>query len=151
MRRTFLVLLVSAVVVVGFRCRHHAAAENKAALAVAIIADIAATEGQGISWRTYSDAGFATLWQHERAELRAGPDHAVLETEGWKLDLSVSKVFGIVCHVRGGDVGDYPEYGFIEFLPENGDVFDTLFSADFGGSIAALERICTKHGIPVER
>jgi hypothetical protein len=151
MRRSLLVLSVLGVAALAVRWRHHATPENKAALAVEILKDVAETDGDGISWRTHGDAAAATLWQHERVEFRGGLLNASVDTNSWHLELFPSKVFSVTCYVTGGDHG-YPEYGFISFQPEDGDVFDALFDVGFDGSrIDALERLCAKHGIPVER
>jgi hypothetical protein len=151
MRRSLLVLLVLGVAALAVRWRHHVTPENKAALVVAILKDVAETDGHGISWRARGKTTWATLWQHEPAGFQGHLLNVSVDTESWHLELSPSEVFGIMCHVTGGWHG-YPEYGFISFLPEGGDVFNTLFSVGFDSSrIDALERVCAKHGIPVKR
>jgi len=73
--------------------------------------------------------------------------------DSWNLDLAFADVFGVRCYITGGDVGDYPEYGFISFEPEHSDgAFDALFSVGFPtASIDVLERVCARHGLRVER
>jgi len=151
MHRLLLVVFVLGVTALAVRWRRHATPETKAALAVALIKEVAEINGDGISWRAHGNAASATLWQRQGAAFRGDLRNATVETESWHLELRPSEVFGIVCNVRGGWHG-YPEYGFISFLPENGDVFNALFKVGFAGSrIDALERLCANHGLPVRR
>jgi hypothetical protein len=150
MRRSIVVVSL-VTIALAVRWRHHPAPENKAGLVVTIVKDVAQTDGHGISWRFYENGAGATLWQNNGADVRGGLHKVLVETDSWELELSPSKVFHVTCYVTGGEHG-YPEYGFISFQPENGDVFNALFSVGFDGTrIDALERVCAKHGIPVER
>ena len=151
MRRLLLVLLLLGIAVLALRWRHPTMSENKATLVLAIVKDVAQSDGQGISWRIYEKAAGVTLWQNERAKVRGGAHKVLVETKNWQLELSPSEVFNVTCYVTGGEHG-YPQYGFISFQPEHGNVSDALFSVGFDGTcIDALERVCAKHGIPVER
>lgn len=152
MRRWIIAGVALGIVLMAWRGRHHhAAPRNKGALAATMLAEVAASDARAISWDTYGDVSKATLWQHDGAKLRGNAAKVVVETDSWELELSLSKVFVVTCYVTGGEHG-YPEYGFMTFQPAGGDVFDALFTVGFpSGSIDALERICAKHGIPVER
>jgi hypothetical protein len=151
MRRWIIAGVALGIGFMAWRGRHHAAPPHKGALAAAMLAEVAASDSRVISWNTYDDVSSATLWQHDGAELRGNAAKVFVETDSWKLELSLSNVFAVTCYVTGGEHG-YPEYGFMTFQPAGGDVFDALFTVGFpGGSIDALERICAKHGIPVER
>jgi hypothetical protein len=137
--------------VVGIRGCHDAPPPNKGALAASMLRDVAATERRSFEWNVSSDDSHASLRQAEPAHLRGDAAKVVVETDSWELELALSKVFAVSCYVTGGEHG-YPEYGFMSFQPADGDVFDALFNVGFpGSSIDALERICAKHGIRVER
>lgn len=152
MRRVLVVLAVLGAVVVAAR-RHYARPQNKGAFALAILKDVAEVQSRDVSWHVHSKGrSSATLWQHERVELRGNAGSVHVVGDSWDLSLELSTVFAIRCRIYGGDVGEVPEYGFITFMPEGGDVFDTLFEVGFPEpSIDALERICAKHGLRVER
>src|SRR5437868_2874042 len=106
------VVCVVAVAVFALRSRHHSTPA-----AVAILEDVAQSDGPGISWRVHEDVASTTLWQRDHAVVRGSSDKAFVATQSWQLELSLSKVASVMCHVTGGEHG-YPEYGFISFLPE---------------------------------
>jgi hypothetical protein len=151
MRRLLLVLFVLGVVVLAVSWRHHAKPASKAALAMAILKDVAETDGDGISWRTRGGPARVTLWQHDRSEFWGDPRGVSVKAESWDLELHLSDVFGIQCYLYGQEP-DYPPWGFISFQPENRNVFNALFEVGFvNRRLDAFERLCAKHGIPVDR
>ena len=150
MRRALVGLVVVGIVIAA---RHHAAPANKGAVAAAILKDVADTSGRDVSWRVGSSGNHATVWQHDQVALTGDAANAHVVGDSWKLDLALFDVAVIRCSITGGDVGDTPEYGFISFEPEHSDgTFDARFSIGFPEpSIGVLERVCAKHGLPVER
>ena len=151
MRRALVGLAVAGIVIAARR--HHAAPPNKGALAAAILKDVADTSGRDVSWQVHGNGNHATVWQHDQVALTGDAANAHVVGDSWKLDLALIDVAVIRCFIRGGDVGDTPEYGFISFEPEHSDgAFDALFSVGFPEpSIGVLERVCAKHGLAVER
>ncbi len=151
MRRT----LIVAVVVIGSVAfatrRHHVTPETKAELALAIVNDVAATDGRDIEWYMHGEASHAYLWQHGRAETWGDRTSVSVRTEQWRLELAISKVSAIRCLIRGSEHG-FPGHGFIAFHPADGNGFYSLFDIGFDqNNIDVLEHLCAKHGIPIER